>query len=83
MHCVSDVALLAWGGLRGHSLAEMHKFAILHTLLSRQITGRVVILPSLWCGMDRWWAPHAGVIPGSALELPYRCPADHVLDLEA
>ena len=48
-----------------------------------QITGRAVVLPTLWCGMDRWWAPHAGIIPGSGLELPYLCPADHVLDLEA
>jgi hypothetical protein len=48
-----------------------------------QITGRVVILPHLVCGMDRWWAPHDGTIPGSGLELPYACPADHVLDLES
>lgn len=47
------------------------------------VLGRAVILPELWCGMDRWWAPHTGVIPGSELELPYKCPADHVLDLEA
>jgi hypothetical protein len=47
------------------------------------ITGRAVILPALQCGMDRWWAPHGGIIPGSALELPYLCPADHVLELEA
>lgn len=48
-----------------------------------QITGRAVIFPRLMCGMDRWWAPHAGIIPGSGLELPYLCPADHVLDLES
>ena len=48
-----------------------------------QITGRAVILPKMMCGMDRWWAPHDGTIPGSGLELPYLCPADHVLDLEA
>ncbi|KAL4450568.1 hypothetical protein ABPG77_000924 [Micractinium sp. CCAP 211/92] len=47
------------------------------------ITGRGLVLPQLWCGMDRWWAPHDGTIPGSVLELPYMCPADHVLDLEA
>ncbi|KAL4439682.1 hypothetical protein ABPG75_002683 [Micractinium tetrahymenae] len=47
------------------------------------ITGRAIVLPRLWCGMDRWWAPHDGTIPGSGLELPYLCPADHVLDLEA
>lgn len=48
-----------------------------------QITGRGLVLPRLWCGMDRWWAPHDGTIPGSSLDLPYLCPADHVVDLEA
>ncbi len=44
--------------------------------------GRTLIIPELWCGADRYWAPHAGVIPGAALQLPFRCPLDHVLDLE-
>lgn len=44
---------------------------------------RIVILPRLVCGLDRWWAPHAGIIPGSAARLPLLdCPADHVIDLE-
>jgi hypothetical protein len=43
---------------------------------------RTLILsaPSI-CGHDRWWAPHNGRIPGSELKLPFRCPADHVLNL--
>ena len=45
--------------------------------------GRVLILPRLVCGLDRWWAPHSGIIPGSAAKLPLlECPADHVIDLE-
>ena len=44
--------------------------------------GRALVLPQLWCGADRWWAPHTGTIPGSRLSLPFRCPLDHVLDLE-
>ena len=47
-----------------------------------QALGRTLVLPELWCGLDRWWAPHSGVIPGSATTLPFRCPLDHVLDLE-
>ena len=44
---------------------------------------RVLILPRLVCGLDRWWAPHSGIIPGSAARLPLlECPADHVIDLE-
>ena len=51
--------------------------------LLRQALGRILILPRLVCGLDRWWAPHAGIIPGSATRLPLlECPADHVIDLE-
>lgn len=39
-------------------------------------------MPQLWCGHDRWWAPHAGRIPGAVFDLPFPCPLDHVFDLE-
>jgi len=66
-------------------------FALLHHQLTQirdalalaQALGRVLILPRLVCGLDRWWAPHSGIIPGSAARLPLlECPADHVIDLE-
>lgn len=44
--------------------------------------GRTLVIPALWCGADRWWAPHNGIIPGSLLQLPFQCPLDHILDLE-
>jgi len=48
-----------------------------------QALGRILILPRLVCGLDRYWAPHDGIIPGSATQLPLlECPADHVIDLE-
>jgi hypothetical protein len=46
------------------------------------VLGRAVILPELWCGLDRYWAPHPGTLPGSRFKLPFLCPADHILDLE-
>ena len=67
-------------------------FALVHAQLRQLRAGlalaaalnRTLILPRLWCGADRWWAPHAGRLPGAAHpRLPFRCPADHVLDLEA
>lgn len=42
---------------------------------------RTLVLPQLWCGFDRWWAPHRGRIPGSAFSLPFRCPLDHVFSV--
>jgi len=61
-----------------HQLKQMRNaFAIAQEL------GRILILPRLVCGLDRWWAPHSGIIPGSAARLPLlECPADHVIDLE-
>ena len=44
---------------------------------------RGIVLPEVWCGYDRWWAPHEGIIPGSKLSVPFVCPADHVFDLES
>ena len=51
-------------------------------LLARRLR-RLLILPTLVCGLDRFWAPHNGTIPGSDTKLPIDpCPADHVIDLE-
>ena len=47
-----------------------------------QSLGRALLLPELKAGLDRWWAPHTGIIPGSQLELPFTAPFDHLVDLE-
>lgn len=65
--------------LVNHQLSQVRGNMILSQLLG----GRAVVLPELWCGFDRWWSPHTGVTPQSNLTLPYLCPADHVMDLEA
>jgi len=66
-------------------------FALVHHQLAQirdalalaQALGRILVLPRLVCGLDRYWAPHNGIIPGSATQLPLlECPADHVIDLE-
>ena len=52
-------------------------------LLLAEKLKRVLVLPPIVCGLDRFWAPHNGTIPGSRTLLPIDpCPADHVLDLE-
>ena len=64
--------------LVNHQLAQLRDAMALARAL-----GRVLVLPRLVCGLDRWWAPHSGIIPGSATRLPLlECPADHVIDLE-
>ena len=63
--------------LVNHQLSQVRGALMLANSLKRTL-----ILPEFWCGMDRWWAPHRGTIPGSQLQLPYKCPADHILELE-
>jgi hypothetical protein len=63
--------------LVNHQLAQVRDALALASALNRTL-----VLPELWCGLDRWWAPHDGAIPGAKFGLPFRCPADHVLDLE-
>ncbi|KXZ43660.1 hypothetical protein GPECTOR_83g272 [Gonium pectorale] len=66
-------------------------FALVHHQLFRLraaigvalVTGRVIVLPPIWCQLDKYWAPlQDGNIPGSHWKKPFICPADHVLDLE-
>ena len=75
---------------RRRMTVEQH-FRLVHHQLTQirdalalaQSLGRILVLPRLVCGLDRYWAPHQGIIPGSSTELPLlECPADHVIDLE-
>jgi len=72
------------GSVDDHFKLVNHQLTqIRNGLALAQATGRFLILPRLVCGLDRWWAPHSGIIPGSAARLPLlECPADHVIDLE-
>eukprot|EP00955_Chlamydomonas_euryale_P002942 31121-Chlamydomonas_euryale.AAC.1 len=70
--------------VRGHFDLVNHQLLRLRSALAvATVLGRALVVPELWCGLDRWWAPHAGTIPGSNFELPFQCPLDHVVDLEA
>ncbi|KAK9856777.1 hypothetical protein WJX84_001335 [Apatococcus fuscideae] len=65
--------------LVNHQLKELR-----HALAIASALERVLIVPPMWCGADRYWAPHDGrIFPSQLPALPFICPLDHVLDLEA
>eukprot|EP00854_Cymbomonas_tetramitiformis_P000671 gene671-1124_t len=73
-----DVALVrAHMDLVWHQVKQIRRAAQLAYGL-----GRVLILPPLMCGLDRWWFPHAGALPESHLRLPFSCPLDHVVNVQ-
>ena len=80
---VFDASMLTLNDTAGHfSLINWQLTRLRHAAAVATALGRVLVMPELHCGMDRWWAPHNGVIPGSGMVTPFVCPLDHVLDLE-
>ena len=48
--------------VQGHfRLVNYQITQIRNALAISSVLGRAIIVPQLWCGQDRWWAPHAGV----------------------
>mmetsp|Transcript_35964 Transcript_35964/g.88593 ORF Transcript_35964/g.88593 Transcript_35964/m.88593 type:complete len:683 (-) Transcript_35964:285-2333(-) len=80
---IPDALLKASGTVEGHfNLVNHQILQIRNALAISSRLGRTLVMPKLWCGFDRWWAPHHGKIPGSETELPYLCPMDHVFEVE-
>ncbi|KAJ7943988.1 arabinosyltransferase [Quillaja saponaria] len=42
---------------------------------------RTLVMPPLWCRLDRLWFPHPGVLEGSMTRQPFICPLDHVFEV--
>lgn len=73
--------------VQGHFNLMNYQLAQIRTALAISlITERTLVMPALWCGLDRAWFASfpGGRFPGSdeLFTLPFLCPLDHVLDLE-
>lgn len=66
-------------------LVQVQMAAVRDALALALALGRLLIMPRLVCGYDRYWAGMPeGKIPGSALELPiWKCPMDHLFELQS
>ncbi|KAJ0824601.1 putative nucleotide-diphospho-sugar transferase [Helianthus annuus] len=45
------------------------------------ILNRTLVMPPVWCRLDRLWFSHPGVIVGSMTRQPFICPLDHVFEV--
>ncbi|KAL6183828.1 hypothetical protein ACLB2K_045238 [Fragaria x ananassa] len=45
------------------------------------VLNRTLVMPPLWCRLDRLWFPHPGVLEGSLTRQPFLCPLDHVFEV--
>merc|ERR1719469_304456 len=70
-----------------HLLLDSYQRRLVHDALALgQATRRKVIMPKLWCWVDRYWNNiEGGRFPGvSATQhpLPFHCPFDHLFYLD-
>uniref|UniRef100_A0A0D6QZ75 Nucleotide-diphospho-sugar transferase domain-containing protein n=1 Tax=Araucaria cunninghamii TaxID=56994 RepID=A0A0D6QZ75_ARACU len=45
------------------------------------ILNRILVMPPLWCRLDRLWYGHPGILPGTITKQPFLCPLDHVFEV--
>ncbi|XP_015950671.1 arabinosyltransferase XEG113 [Arachis duranensis] len=45
------------------------------------LLNRTLVMPPLWCRIDRLWYPHPGVLEGTLTRQPFLCPLDHVFEV--
>ncbi|KAH6820428.1 xyloglucanase 113 [Perilla frutescens var. hirtella] len=45
------------------------------------LLGRTLVMPPIWCRLDRLWFGHPGVLMGSLTRQPFICPLDHVFEV--
>lgn len=45
------------------------------------LLNRTLVMPPLWCRLDRLWFAHPGVLQGSVTRQPFLCPLDHVFEV--
>ncbi|KAH6556170.1 hypothetical protein KP509_1Z199100 [Ceratopteris richardii] len=46
------------------------------------ILNRTLVMPKLYCRLDRLWFGHPGVIPGTKTDQPFLCPMDHIFEVD-
>ncbi|KAL5683111.1 hypothetical protein ACJX0J_009496, partial [Zea mays] len=42
---------------------------------------RTLVMPPLWCRLDRMWFGHPGILEGTMTRQPFLCPLDHVFEV--
>nr|GMC47790.1 arabinosyltransferase XEG113 [Ipomoea batatas] len=45
------------------------------------LLNRTLVMPPIWCRLDRLWFGHPGVLVGSMTRQPFVCPLDHVFEV--
>ncbi|KAF5735133.1 Xyloglucanase [Tripterygium wilfordii] len=62
--------------LVNYQMKQIRSALAIATLLNRTL-----VMPPLWCRLDRLWFAHPGVLERSMTRQPFLCPLDHVFEV--
>ncbi|MQL70831.1 hypothetical protein Taro_003114 [Colocasia esculenta] len=63
------------------SLVNFQMKQIRTALAIASLSNRILVMPPLWCRLDRLWYGHPGILPGTMSKQPFLCPLDHVFEV--
>ncbi|XP_040989496.1 arabinosyltransferase XEG113-like isoform X2 [Juglans microcarpa x Juglans regia] len=63
------------------SLVNYQMKQIRTALAIASLLNRTLVMPPLWCRLDRLWFAHPGILQGSMTRQPFVCPLDHVFEV--
>ncbi|KAB2017767.1 hypothetical protein ES319_D08G184700v1 [Gossypium barbadense] len=63
------------------SLINYQMKQIRSALAIASLLNRTLVMPPLWCRLDRLWFSHPGVLEGSMTRQPFLCPLDHIFEV--
>ncbi|KAL3498037.1 hypothetical protein ACH5RR_040769 [Cinchona calisaya] len=68
--------------LESHFALVNYQIKQIRTALAvASLLNRTLVMPPLWCRLDRLWFGHPGILQGSITKQPFLCPLDHVFEV--
>ncbi|CAI0441992.1 unnamed protein product [Linum tenue] len=68
--------------LESHFALVNYQIKQIRTALAiASLLNRTLVMPPLWCRLDRLWFPHPGILQGTLTKQPFICPLDHVFEV--
>ncbi|KAK9667670.1 hypothetical protein RND81_13G004000 [Saponaria officinalis] len=68
--------------VESHFAAVNHQIKQIRTALAiASLLNRTLVMPPIWCRLDRLWFGHPGILEGTVTRQPFICPLDHVFEI--
>uniref|UniRef100_A0A7C9E571 Nucleotide-diphospho-sugar transferase domain-containing protein n=1 Tax=Opuntia streptacantha TaxID=393608 RepID=A0A7C9E571_OPUST len=68
--------------ITSHFVVVNYQIKQIRTALAiASLLNRTLVMPPIWCRLDRLWFGHPGILEGTLTRQPFICPLDHVFEV--